>query len=567
MRRNIFLVVLTVLLLVCDFSFAMPKKSNNMGPISFRETKKIDTLAFVLLQENNILSYFWTTGVFNQNMNLSNQAGFYWPKGAYFDHTACFTAGLSIAGYINGQLAQSMVSYKGELTPGYIVNNQAQTSDAFKYYSVKLIDSVTSPDYANWYKMVPYGAPYNDVNNNGVYDQGIDIPGVKDAAQTIFVCLTDGFVSSHKSTEGFGGGVTNPLMMAEIHFTSWAYTNMHVTDVQFLKWEIVNKGQNVWNKTFFSIVTDPDLGYGYDDYIACDKDRNLGICYNGTDNDIYYGAHPPAFGIRLIRGAVNKYQLPSPDSLKLTSFTFFTDYSNSPPPCESDPYLEPYAAYLMMTGAKKDSTPFLNPTIVSGTGTRKTKYVYSGDPETNTGWTEKKGCIQNCGGDTSNTGQLGTNPPGDRRFIMSSGSFNLNVAPNEKQILIAAQMAARTYNYKNAVTRVKLLSDSACNWYNSHPIGIKKIGEVVPVKYQLYQNYPNPFNPATIIKFDIPKSDFVTIDIYDITGKLVSSLLNEYKTSGTYEIKFEAANLASGVYFCKMSSNAFSDVKRMVFIK
>ncbi|HPS65567.1 MAG TPA: T9SS type A sorting domain-containing protein, partial [Ignavibacteria bacterium] len=235
--------------------------------------------------------------------------------------------------------------------------------------------------------------------------------------------------------------------------------------------------------------------------------------------------------------------------------------------CESDPYLEPYAAYLMMTGAKKDSTPFLNPTIVSGTGTRKTKYVYSGDPETNTGWTEKKGCIQNCGGDTSNTGQLGTNPPGDRRFIMSSGSFNLNVAPNEKQILIAAQMAARTYNYKNAVTRVKLLSDSACNWYNSHPIGIKKIGEVVPVKYQLYQNYPNPFNPATIIKFDIPKSDFVTIDIYDITGKLVSSLLNEYKTSGTYEIKFEAANLASGVYFCKMSSNAFSDVKRMVFIK
>jgi len=565
MKKVIFFALIQFLVLGVVITFAMPKKSNNMGPISFQETKKIDPPAYVLLQENNVLSYFWTTGVFNQNMNLSNQAGFYWPKGG--QNTACFTTGLCLAGFIDGQLAQCMASYKGEFLPGYIVNNQAQTSDAFKYYSVRIQDPVTSPDYVNWYKMVPYGAPYNDVNHNGVYDQGIDIPGVKDAYQTIFVCLTDGFVSSHISTEGFGGGVTNPLMMAEIHFTSWVTFFYPVSEVQFLKWEIVNKSQNVWNKTFFSIVADPDLGYGYDDYIACDKDRNLGICYNGTDNDQYYGTHPPAFGIRLIRGAVNKYQLPSPDSLKLTSFTLFTDYSNSPPPCESDPYLEPYAAYLMMTGAKKDSTPFLNPTIVSGTGTRKTKYVYSGDPETNTGWTEKKGCIQNCGGDTSNTGQLGTNPPGDRRFIMSSGSFNLNVAPNEKQILIAAQMAARTYNYKNAVTRVKLLSDSACNWYNSHPIGIKKIGEVVPVKYQLYQNYPNPFNPATIIKFDIPKSDFVTIDIYDITGKLVSSLLNEYKTSGTYEIKFEAANLASGVYFCKMSSNAFSDVKRMVFIK
>lgn len=568
MKKFIFLALIQFLVLGVVITFAMPKKSNNMGPISFQETKKTDPPAFVLLQENNVAAYFWITGVIDQNMNLQNHAGLYWPKNTGDNHTACFTAGLCLAGFVNGQLAQSMVSYKGEFTPGYIVNNQAQTSSDFKYYSVKTGDTIfNNPDYANWYKMVPYGAPFIDVNNNGIYDNGIDIPGIRNAEQTIFACLTDGFDTSHKVSEGFGGGITYPLLISEVHITGWVYNIPSLTDIQYIKWEVVNKSQNVWDKTFFSIVTDPDLGFGYDDLIGCDVNRNLGFCYNGTDYDQYYGDHPPAFGIRLLKGAVRQYQTPSPDSLKLTSFTHFTDIANSPPPCESDPDGEPYPAYRMMTGVKKDSTPYLDPTIIIGTGTRKTKFTYPGDPETNTGWTEQKGCIQNCGGDTSNASQVGTNPPGDRRFIMSSGSFNFQIAPNEKQTIVAAQMVARGVNYKNSVTLLKQLSDVASDYYFLHVIGIQKIGEVVPVKYKLYQNYPNPFNPSTVIKFDIPKSDFVTIDIYDITGKLVSSLMNEYKTSGTYEIKFDAAGLASGVYFCRMSSNAFSDVKRMVFIK
>ena len=72
----------------------------------------------------------------------------------------------------------SLLSYKGEFSPGCIVNGQAYTDADFKFYNVKAGDSInTNPDYANWYKMVPYGAPYIDVNNNGVYDQGIDVPG------------------------------------------------------------------------------------------------------------------------------------------------------------------------------------------------------------------------------------------------------------------------------------------------------------------------------------------------------------------------------------------------------
>ena len=551
-----------------NFSMSKPKVNiQGANAIQFYSPNKSpDVLGYAFLNVNNISAYFWTTGIFDQNMNLQNAAGLYWPTGS--SKTACFTAGLSLACFINGQLAESMASYTGEFTPGYVVNSQPLTSSDFKYYSIKVGDTTfNNPDYANWYKMVPYGAPYNDVNNNGVFDPSIDIPGIKNAAQTVFVCLTDGFPLSHNPGEGFGGGVTNPLMMSEVHFTAWAYTLSGIEDVQYLKWEIVNKGQNIWNKTYFSIISDVDLGDGFDDYVGSDTNRKLGYCYNGTNNDAMYGANPPAFGIRLLRGALRQYQLPVPDSLKMTSFTFFTSTGSGPPSCESDPNGEPYPAYLYMTGVKKDSTPYLNPLIPLGSGTRKTKFCYSGDPETNSGWIEIMGSIPNCGGDTINTPPIPTNPPGDRRTIISSGSVNLQVAPNEKQTIVAAQMVARGNSNTNSVTLLKQLSDVASNYYFNHIVGIKKISELVPEKYQLLQNYPNPFNPSTVIRFDLPKSDLVTLNIYDVSGRLVKTLLNEHKSPGTYEVKFDASEISSGIYFYKLSTSTFSEAKKMIFIK
>jgi hypothetical protein len=83
----------------------------------------------------------------------------------------------------------------------------------------------------------------------------------------------------------------------------------------------------------------------------------------------------------------------------------------------------------------------------------------------------------------------------------------------------------------------------------------------------LHQNYPNPFNPVTRISFDISKSCFVKLAVYDINGKLVSGLVNEYKPQGSYEITFNAYNLTSGIYFAKLSAGGFSDVKKMILIK
>lgn len=89
----------------------------------------------------------------------------------------------------------------------------------------------------------------------------------------------------------------------------------------------------------------------------------------------------------------------------------------------------------------------------------------------------------------------------------------------------------------------------------------------IPTVYELKQNFPNPFNPATKINFSIPKQGFVSLKIYDITGRLISQLVNEMKSPGYYSVDFNAANLASGAYFYRLESADFVDVKRMMLVK
>ena len=89
----------------------------------------------------------------------------------------------------------------------------------------------------------------------------------------------------------------------------------------------------------------------------------------------------------------------------------------------------------------------------------------------------------------------------------------------------------------------------------------------VPASYLLEQNYPNPFNPTTKINFSIPKQGLVTLKIFDILGKEVMTLMNEQKPAGNYEVNFNAANFASGVYFYKLESGDFNNIKRMILLK
>ncbi len=85
--------------------------------------------------------------------------------------------------------------------------------------------------------------------------------------------------------------------------------------------------------------------------------------------------------------------------------------------------------------------------------------------------------------------------------------------------------------------------------------------------YKLFQNYPNPFNPSTVIKFQVEGNRFITIKIFDILGREVSTLVNDYKTQGTYSVLFDASKLASGVYFCQLKSDNYTSIKKMILLK
>jgi len=93
------------------------------------------------------------------------------------------------------------------------------------------------------------------------------------------------------------------------------------------------------------------------------------------------------------------------------------------------------------------------------------------------------------------------------------------------------------------------------------------INTEIPGNFLLSQNYPNPFNPSTKITFEIPNSGLVTLKVFDITGKLVDVLLNGNKNSGKYTVDFNGSSLASGVYFYSLTSNDFTDTKKMILMK
>ena len=91
--------------------------------------------------------------------------------------------------------------------------------------------------------------------------------------------------------------------------------------------------------------------------------------------------------------------------------------------------------------------------------------------------------------------------------------------------------------------------------------------QLIPKEYSLHQNYPNPFNPSTTIKFDLPNDGLVQLEIFDILGRRITTLVNEYKNAGSYEQQFDASNLASGVYVYKLQAGDFVSSKKMILLK
>lgn len=109
-------------------------------------------------------------------------------------------------------------------------------------------------------------------------------------------------------------------------------------------------------------------------------------------------------------------------------------------------------------------------------------------------------------------------------------------------------------------------------WYTQRNIvtGVEDDVLSLPTEYRLEQNYPNPFNPGTIINYQLPVASNVSLIVYDILGRKVAELINdEWKEAGYHQFNFSAVSyhLSSGIYFYRIQTDAFSDIKKFVLLK
>jgi hypothetical protein len=97
--------------------------------------------------------------------------------------------------------------------------------------------------------------------------------------------------------------------------------------------------------------------------------------------------------------------------------------------------------------------------------------------------------------------------------------------------------------------------------------GVQENRPSIPREFSLEQNYPNPFNPSTTITFQVAREGFVSVKVYDVLGKEVSTLVNEVKQAGTYGATWNAAGFGSGIYFCTMQAGSFTETIKLVLMK
>ncbi len=574
MNKKIFATAVILILILATNVYSKPRVEFLTNPYAGTFSNVIQEQ--VRFDPNNIDTWIQNTGIFDQDIRSSNTPGMMWPKGA--NRFAVFTAGVTIGTYIDGLLKLATASYKGEYAPGYIniaggVPAPVTNAD-FKLYKVTSTDS-TSADFINWYKMIPYGAPYVDRNNNGVWDIGIDRPGIRNATQTIFLCMTDGFPETHTSSEGFSGG-TAPIF-SEIRLTAWGYTgdslySLPLNDVQYISYVIINKSTKVWNNTGIGLISDTDLGDESDDYVGCDTALNLAYCYNGDNmdgsgNPPSYGVSPPAVGFDYVLSPLNYTGNPNdsvvyydpPGSNKrvvkkgykefgITSFAYFMCNGCGYITCELDP-TQPIEAYRNLTGFKKDGSSWLHPSTK-----QRVKKLFPGNPETGEGWTEygfngniNIARIQNClGGDTVTAYP---SLPGDRRFVANTGGANYNVNPNDTVRLILSQMVARGNNNKNSVTRLKNLCRSAQIFYDMNfeltfntlplPVVTKSITPLTPTTCGLnvYWNDIAEYFKYTDTIFEPPSANntyrFQGYEVYEVNKNLSNNNLPDFGRPAT----------------------------------
>ena len=415
---------------------------------------------------NNISTFIYNTG--RADHSLTGDSGFEFPNNS--GKTLVYESGLLWCAVANGQIRSGGSSYNSGLTPGKILLNgkpDDPASPAVRVFRVRpdyrtgdlsteindenkdqqTIYNQYEKDWNEW--PASSGAPFKDINGNGIYEPSVDIPGVPDADQTIWFAANDFDSTQTKKLYG------SLPMGIEMQTTVWAYKNVDpLNNMIFKRHVVINKSNIKFEEMYFGIWSDPDVGGDAgDNLVGCDTLLNLGYCYNGDDSDPSYGSSIPSLGFSLLQGPVTNgtvtdvakfmgKELPGKKNLSMSSFSWVA----KTPRVYADPTLNNYSGtlqlYNFMQGKLNDGTPFPNP-LTGGT----TKLPLSGDPITQQGFV---------GGKLYSTGW--EDRKHDRRMMVCCGPFNM--AAGDTQEVIFAQIAGGGNLGESRLAAVSLLKKS-----------------------------------------------------------------------------------------------------------
>jgi hypothetical protein len=394
------------------------------------------------------------------------------------------------------------------------------------------------------------GAPYRDVDSNGVYDPTVDIPGQPGSGQTLWYVAND--MDSIRTMNLAG----SPSIGLEMQRTVWGYSlSGALGNTIFVSTLLINKSGASVDSMFLVQWADPDLGDLGDDLVGCDLQRNLGYVYNGKSTDGVYGTQVPAGGFLLLQGPIvwspgdsaifKRHLLRGYRNLPMSAFLFFHNAST---------YIDPAQGangdiqwYRLMNGlAAKTGAEYIDPVT-----TLPSKFLLSGDPVTGIGWID------------GTSGLV----PGDRRFCLVTGPFTM--ASGDTQELVVAQLAGMGGDRLSSVTALRYNADlvvAAFRLAITGPVGVAA-DNPLPTGLALEQNYPNPFNPSTTIRYSLPRKSSVQLAIFNTLGQRVATLVRGEKEAGYHEVRFEASGLASGVYFYQLQAGEYVATKKLLLLR
>lgn len=162
------------------------------------------------------------------------------------------------------------------------------------------------------------------------------------------------------------------------------------------------------------------------------------------------------------------------------------------------------------------------------------------------------------------------NANNDRDYIKkledkaSNGDLN---AKEELKVKNVLKDINKVYKPKNIAEHINIVNSDVSKLF-SNPKPVKLSNQnILPKQFNISQNFPNPFNPTTTIKYELPKDVKVVIKVYDILGREVVVLVNEFKKAGYYQTEFNGSNFASGVYFYRIEAGEYLKSKKMVLLK